>query len=200
MGNLWHPRARLLSGMRYVIGVTSQVTRSWPPDHVCGRAPDSVKLGAEIGGFRAHDGRGIAKIGHLTLDQRSKGSNPSSPAKTTTSRAQRTLRIAGVPQRQQRLAPRAVPAHDAPLRPSHRGVKLQGLDRLPDDLVQARPAQNSARWLQRRLICSGRPSDPRGPTIGCLRRAQRPQTRPADEPDGRPDPDPDRRSSTRDLR
>jgi hypothetical protein len=73
--------ARRMSGMRPVIGVTSQVTRSWPPDHVCDRAPDSVKLGAEIGGFRAHGEREIAKIGHLTLDQETEGSNPSSPAK-----------------------------------------------------------------------------------------------------------------------
>ena len=63
-----------------MIGATSQVTRSWQPDHVCDRAPDSVKLAVEIGGFRAHDGRGIAKIGHLTLDQEIEGSNPSSPA------------------------------------------------------------------------------------------------------------------------
>lgn len=68
-GCSWHPRAQPLSGMRPVIGVTSQVTRSWSPDRVCDRAPDSVKLGEEIGGSRAHDERGIAKIGHLTLGQ-----------------------------------------------------------------------------------------------------------------------------------
>lgn len=61
-------RARILWHMRPVIGAASQVTRTWQPDHVCDRSPDSVKFGAEIGGFRAHDGRGIAKIGHLTLD------------------------------------------------------------------------------------------------------------------------------------
>jgi hypothetical protein len=40
-GYLWHPRAQLLSGMRPVIGVTSQVTRSWPADHACDGSPDS---------------------------------------------------------------------------------------------------------------------------------------------------------------
>ena len=58
----------------------SQVTLPRSPDHVCDRSPDSVKFGAEIRGFRAHDERGIAKIGHLTLDQEIEGSNPSSPA------------------------------------------------------------------------------------------------------------------------
>lgn len=47
----------------------SQVTRPRSPDHDCDWSPDSVKLGAEIGGFCAQDGQGIAKIGHLTLDQ-----------------------------------------------------------------------------------------------------------------------------------
>ena len=56
----------------------SQVTRSWQPDYVCDGSPDSVESGTEIGGFRAHDERGIAKIGHLTLDQEIEGSNPSS--------------------------------------------------------------------------------------------------------------------------
>ena len=67
--------------MQTVIGMTSQVTRSWQPDHVYDRSPDSVEFGAEIGGFRAQRGRRIAKIGHLTLDQEIEGSNPSSPAK-----------------------------------------------------------------------------------------------------------------------
>jgi hypothetical protein len=67
-----------------LIGVTSQVTRSRQPDHVCDRSPDSVRSDAEIGGFRAHGERGIVKIGHLTLDQEIEGSNPSSPANTTT--------------------------------------------------------------------------------------------------------------------
>ncbi len=63
-----------------VIGVTSQVTRPWPRDHVCDGSPDSVRFGIEIGAFRAHDERGITKIGDLTLDQGIEGSNPSSPA------------------------------------------------------------------------------------------------------------------------
>jgi hypothetical protein len=70
--------------MRPVIGVTSQVTLSWPPDHVCDRALDSVGFGRQIGWFRAYDERGIAKIGLLTLDQEIEGSNPSSPANLTT--------------------------------------------------------------------------------------------------------------------
>jgi hypothetical protein len=45
------------------------VTRSWQPDHVCDWSLDSVAFGAEIGGFRAHDGRRIATNGLLTLDQ-----------------------------------------------------------------------------------------------------------------------------------
>ena len=59
----------------------SQVTRWWQPDYDCDGSPDSVRFGAEIGEFRTHDGRGIAKIGHLTLDQEIEGSNPSSPAR-----------------------------------------------------------------------------------------------------------------------
>jgi hypothetical protein len=66
-----------------LIGGTSQVTRSRQPDHVCDRSPDSEKLRPETGVFRARDGRDIAKIGHLTLDQEIDGSNPSSPANTT---------------------------------------------------------------------------------------------------------------------
>jgi hypothetical protein len=68
--------------MGHVIGVTSQVTRSWPPDHVCDGSPDSVKFGAEIGWFRAHDERGIAKIGHLTLDKDIERTYPSRPSTT----------------------------------------------------------------------------------------------------------------------
>jgi hypothetical protein len=67
-------------GHQTVIGMTSQVTRPWPPDHVCDGSPDSVKLGAEIGGFRAHDERGIAKIGHLTLDKDIERTYPSRPS------------------------------------------------------------------------------------------------------------------------
>ena len=58
----------------------SQVTRSWPPDHVCDRSLDPVEFEAEIGRFCARNSRRIAKIGHLTLDQEIEGSNPSSPA------------------------------------------------------------------------------------------------------------------------
>ena len=76
------PAARVSSGLsgRTATVTASQVTRWWPPDHVCDRSPDSVKFGVEIGEFRAHDGREIEKIGHLTLDQEIEGSNPSSPA------------------------------------------------------------------------------------------------------------------------
>ncbi len=70
-----------LIGLADDVEPASQVTRSWQPDHVCYGSPDSIKSVAEIGGFRAHDGREIAKNGHLSLDQEIEGSNPSSPAK-----------------------------------------------------------------------------------------------------------------------
>ena len=58
----------------------SHVIRLLQPGHRCGRSPDSVETGGEIGEFRAHDGRRIAKFGLLTLDQEIEGSNPPSPA------------------------------------------------------------------------------------------------------------------------
>jgi hypothetical protein len=76
--------------MRPVIGVSSQVTRSWPPDHVFDASPDSVGFRTEIGLFRAHGQRGIANIGQLTLDQEIEGSNPSSPASYSAGAVQRT--------------------------------------------------------------------------------------------------------------
>lgn len=47
----------------------SHVIRLLQPGHRCGRSPDSVEPGGEIGEFRAHDGREKANIGHLALDQ-----------------------------------------------------------------------------------------------------------------------------------
>src|ERR1019366_372984 len=77
-------RTRHPSGVRPELEVRSQVTRSWQPDHVCDRSPDSVEFGAEIGAFCAHGRRRITKNGLLTLDQEIEGSNPSSPAKLST--------------------------------------------------------------------------------------------------------------------
>ena len=84
MARRYSSRPDQLIGLADDAEPASQVTRSWQPDHVCDGSPDSIKFGREIGWFRAHDGRGIAKIGHLTLDQEIEGSNPSSPANTTT--------------------------------------------------------------------------------------------------------------------